>query len=301
MKIDNKKVDLFYNYIDEACMAYYKDIKMDYLDAFVEFGKTLIEGYENPKLSQRTANKIAKIIDSINKNDFLNEEVRLALELILVKGFKHRNVSLDFLTPDAINYLIYYICEKIANNHSDDIVILDTVLGTGNLIQTVINNLTKEVQAIGIELDAGLANIAKAFNDFTDNDLVININNAKNRINTLASIVIGDFGESSDVYDIILNRLDNIKKDGYFIYVINNDFFSKAPKGFKEILSSQATLLGLILLPYDFVQEGHVGKSIIIGKNEVLLDYQMAIITIDDLKNAESVKEEIKKIDKMFE
>ena len=27
MKIDNKKVDMFYDLVDEACMTYYHDIK----------------------------------------------------------------------------------------------------------------------------------------------------------------------------------------------------------------------------------------------------------------------------------
>ena len=64
-------------------------------------------------------------------------------------------------------------------------------------------------------------------------------------------------------------------------------------------LMKEATLMGLIVLPSNFVKPGHVGKSIIIGKKELLKDYQMSVITIDEsLKDMDKVA---KKINKMFE
>ena len=44
MKIDNKKVDLFYDLVDSACMTYYEDIKRDYLEGFISFADALING-----------------------------------------------------------------------------------------------------------------------------------------------------------------------------------------------------------------------------------------------------------------
>ena len=106
---------------------------------------------------------------------------------------------------------------------------------------------------------------------------------------------------NKEIYDIILKRLDNLQEKGYFVYLINNDFFINVPKNFREDLVSRSTLLGLIVLPQKFVSKGHIGKSIIIGKKEILKDYQMSVITINDDLSENNMEIVMNKINKMFE
>ena len=309
MQIDNKKVDLFYDLIDKACMIYYNDIKRDYLEAFISFTNALINGLDEPKLSNKAVQKLEKIINQISSQDFLNEEVRLAVELVLIKGYKHRNLLLDFLTPDGVSYIFSFIVNSIINNDPkykdlddddfDEVVVMDTVMGAGNMLNTIINNGVRNITGIGIERDILLANLAKSLAEIIDNDIIVNVQDAKVKFNALADIIVGDFGETEDVYDIILARLDNILNNGYFAYMVNNDFFTKATNEFKEALLKEATLMGLIVLPSNFVKKGHVGKSIIVGKKEILKDYQMSIISIDE--NLSDMNNVAKKINKMFE
>ena len=309
MQIDNKKVDLFYDLIDKACMIYYNDIKRDYLEAFISFTNALINGLDEPKLSNKAVQKLEKIINQISSQDFLNEEVRLAVELVLIKGYKHRNLLLDFLTPDGVSYIFSFIVNSIINNDSkykdlddddfDEVVVMDTVMGAGNMLNTIINNGARSITGIGIERDILLANLAKSLAEIIDNDIIVNVQDAKVKFNALADIIVGDFGETEDVYDIILARLDNILNNGYFAYMVNNDFFTIATNEFKEALLKEATLMGLIVLPSNFVKKGHVGKSIIVGKKEILKDYQMSVISIDE--NLSDMNNVAKKINKMFE
>lgn len=309
MQIDNKKVDLFYDLIDKACMIYYNDIKRDYLEAFISFTNALINGLDEPKLSSKAVQKLEKIINQISSQDFLNEEVRLAVELVLIKGYKHRNLLLDFLTPDGVSYIFSFIVNSIINNDQkykdlddddfDEVVVMDTVMGAGNMLNTIINNGARNITGIGIERDILLANLAKSLAEIIDNDIIVNVQDAKVKFNALADIIVGDFGETEDVYDIILARLDNILNNGYFAYMVNNDFFTKATNEFKEALLKEATLMGLIVLPSNFVKKGHVGKSIIVGKKEILKDYQMSVISIDE--NLSDMNNVAKKINKMFE
>lgn len=309
MQIDNKKVDLFYDLIDKACMIYYNDIKRDYLEAFISFTNALINGLDEPKLSNKAVQKLEKIINQISSQDFLNEEVRLAVELVLIKGYKHRNLLLDFLTPDGVSYIFSFIVNSIINNDPkykdlddddfDEVVVMDTVMGAGNMLNTIINNGARNITGIGIERDILLANLAKSLAEIIDNDIIVNVQDAKIKFNALADIIVGDFGETEDVYDIILARLDNILNNGYFAYMVNNDFFTKATNEFKEALLKEATLMGLIVLPSNFVKKGHVGKSIIVGKKEILKDYQMSVISIDE--NLSDMNNVAKKINKMFE
>lgn len=304
MKVDNKLVDLFYDLFDKACMTYYYDLnKMDYLNAFNAFTKALVEGEFDYKIPQKTVNKLQKIIDKINEKDFNNEEVRLASELVLIKGYKHRNMNLDFLTPDAISYIFSFIINAIVKKEYQDkpFAILDTVIGAGNLLFTITNNLEHEdVSCFGIEKDPLFAGIAYSMSLLTNNDLIVSVNDAKDRNGFFADVIIGDFGENEDIYDIIIERLNNILNKGYFVYLINNDFFQKASDEFRKTLLDHSTLLGLVVLPQTFVAKNHVGKSILIGKKELLSDYQMSVIQIDDDLSQESLLNFKKKIEKIF-
>ena len=256
--IDNKKIDLFYKLVDKACMIYYNDLGTDYLEAFIKVSESLTDEFDEMKLSKKSIEKLNAIYNEISENDFLNEEVRIACELILVKGLKHRNVLLDFMTPDVINYLYVHIVKSIIDNcnFGDEITILDTVLGTSNLLQTIINNIEEykdiKIHGIGIEKDELLVHLSKALSNLLDNEIIINFNDALKKINNCANIIVGDFGESKDVYEIIKLRLDNLADDGFFVYVVNNDFFTNAPKdlfltGYHLVLSRA------LFLPYSYI------------------------------------------------
>ena len=298
------KVDKFYKLLDQACLVYYDDLKTDYIEAFIKVANDLTNEFDEGKLSDESIEKLKQIYHKIEEDNFLNEEVRLASELVIIKGLKHRNLVLDFITPDVINYLYTYIVRAIVDNTNykdkEKLVIMDTVLGTSNLLQTIINNVDKEVLGIGIEHDELLVHVAKALTELVGNELVINYQDAKKETLEYADIVIGDFGEVDDIYDIILKRSINLPNGGYFIYLINNDFFVKCSDEVKNKIKKEMTFVGLVVLPNKFTSENHIGKSILIGKKEVVNDYQMAIIKIDEETNKDSFEDAINKINNMF-
>ena len=298
------KVDKFYKLLDKACLVYYDDLKTDYIEAFIKVANDLTNEFDEGKLSDESIEKLKQIYHKIEEDNFLNEEVRLASELVIIKGLKHRNLVLDFITPDVINYLYTYIVRAIVDNTNykdkEKLVIMDTVLGTSNLLQTIINNVDKEVLGIGIEHDELLVHVAKALTELVGNELVINYQDAKKETLEYADIVIGDFGEVDDIYDIILKRSINLPNGGYFIYLINNDFFVKCSDEVKNKIKKEMTFVGLVVLPNKFTSENHIGKSILIGKKEVVNDYQMAIIKIDEETNKDSFEDAINKINNMF-
>lgn len=305
MEINNKKVSLFYDLIDKACMVYYNELGKDYLEGLIQvsFDLDSEEIDFNDKLSKKAIDKLLKYYDEINNNDFLNEEVRLALELIIVKGFKHRNILLDFMTPDAINYIFVHIIKSIIENTNiacKDFTILDTCLGTSNLLLTILNNIDMDISGVGIENDELMTHLAKAFSNLLNNEIIINYNNALDDINTICDIVIGDFGEVTDIYKIIEKRIDNLKDNGYFIYLVNNDFFKNASNEFRNNIKETSTIFGMIVLPSKFTNKEHIGKSIIIGKKSVLNSYDMGIIQMKEELSQENLIDTFNKIEKLI-
>lgn len=297
--IRNDRVDLFFESFDSACMALYEDIKINYLDALIRVGNDIVFQVDDSKISEETYNKILGIYKDLVNVSFTNEEIRMALELLIVKAFKHANLSLDILTPDVINYFLTMIIEMKFSGRKK-ISILDTLLGTANSLQAISNNLSVKSELIGIEKEDYLIKLAQVSSNLQNNEMKIYYFDALNQIDDLVDVVIGDLNncsyevekcENSYLFEkgvkyfpylLIEKRLDNIVDDGYFMFVIDNDFF-KAENNqiFKEFLNERVTLMALIVLPQSLVREGCVGKSILIGKKAVLDNYHMSILNIE--------------------
>jgi len=297
MNINGNNVDIFYDLIDEACMKLYEDIHLDYLDGFIRVTSDILDHFDDSMLSDEAIESLKNIYEKIFALNILNEEIRFALTLIVIKGLKHRNLPLDIITPDTIGYLFTYIVDILGKGNKSSII--DTCLGVSALSQTIVNN-AENVNIIGIEKEELYVKVAKSISDLLDNDVKIYFQNPSQVIYDVADFVIGDLGRIDDVYEVVLERLPNLKDNGYFIYLIDNDFFSKTDNGFKRSLDKEATLTGLIVLPDNFTNASHVGKSILIGKKAVLDNYHMSILKIDSF-DKETINETFSKVKKMIQ
>lgn len=309
------KVDLFYDLFDEAAMLHYLTLELKYLDAFIKVSEGILWGELDRRLDEEKQEKLKKIYEKISACDFCNEEIRLALELLLVKGFKHENLSLDLMTPDSINYLFVRIISRLFPEGR--IAILDTALGTGNLLSAVHNNLKNETVLCGIERDERLTRIACLAADLQGTEVTVYCQDALLDVYEVADVVIGDIdsyylaeglpledelyqrGVRYFPYLLLHKRLKNIRPGGYFIYLVDNDIFQK-PKGeiLKALLEKEARLPGLILLPKTIVQPGHPGKSILIGKKAPGMG-ALSVLEIPDFK-ADTLKKTFNKLDMMI-
>lgn len=310
-----EKVDLFYELFDEAAMLHYEVLGLKYLDAFMRVAEGILFEKMDPRFGEKDIRKLKRIYDKIAASDFYNEEIRLALELLLVKGFKHQNMSLDLMTPDSINYLFVKIIAGLFPGRP--ISILDTALGTGNLLSAVHNNIENETELFGIEKDEKLAELSRLASDLQGAELTVYCQDALRDVFELADVVIGDIdsyfmednlplddelyqkGVRYFPYLLLEKRLKNIKPEGYFIYLLDNDFFSK-PKSdiFKAWLEKEARFPGLILLPKAITQAPHPGKCILIGK-KTTEEMDLSILEIPDFEK-ETIKKCFGKLDLMI-
>ena len=69
-------------------------------------GAEKVENIEQEvKKEDEDINKLEELENKIVEADILNEEVRKALILLIVKAFKHCKMNLDNLTPDFICFI----------------------------------------------------------------------------------------------------------------------------------------------------------------------------------------------------
>lgn len=294
-----KKVDLYYDLVDRAAMIYHRSLKTDYLDSLLLAACGIIHEDYDSRLDDEDIKEMENICREIYSTEFLNEEVRLASQLLIAKAFKHIGYSLDLMTPDAVNYLIAAAVSHRFRNKK--ISILDTALGTGNLLQAICNRMDVDPDLFGIEYDWRLAQLARALANLQGNAIIIYYQDALRDLIEKVDLIIGDLDGYDVADDLVLGsklygkgvryfpylvidaRLRNLKKNGIFIYVVDNDFFSHpgAPV-FREEIKKKATFLGVVTLPQSMFHQQHGGKSIFIGTNALKKNHQTIIMTIND-------------------
>ena len=306
--MDNKKIEIFYEQVDKAVMKLYDELRLNYLDGLIRVGHDLVYETNENGLSEETVNELNEIYDNLKSTTFFNEELRASLQLLIVKAFKHIGYSLDLMTPDSVNYLIAHLISKLCPYPLD---ILDTCVGTSNMLNAIIDFPNIEVlEAIGIDNDLSLVNLSATFSDLLNNGVKVYYQNAASPIIDTVDVVVGDLphqlaeernGYNYLPYQIISERMNNLRSGGYFIYLINNDFFSYPNNNkFKEELEKEATLLGLFILDEKMFKNPKLAKSILVGVKDKLDSYDM-MVQLVKLDNEKEIEKVITSIDKWIE
>ena len=299
-------IDKFYDLIDECCMLLNEKIKLNYFDALIRVANDIVYDIDDSKLDDSDILILQEKYNQINELTISNEEVRQAMQLLIIKAMKHINMNLEIMTTDYINYIISYIIDSYCKNKKQ-ISILDVEVGTGNLITTVSNFIHNDTNLIGIENNKLLINLCKANCDLQNNDISLYFQDTLTKLNEVVDVVIGDLDcivqdNKYYPYEIINKYIENIEDDGLFIYLIENDFFNKDQiNEFKA--KFKGTLLGLIVLPNELFNKNHIGKSILVGsplelKNFNMMVMQMASVNEQEkfYNNINEIQEWIKKI-----
>ncbi len=299
-------IDRFYDLIDECCMLLNEKIKLNYFDALIRVANDIVYEVDESKLDEQDIAFLVEKYNVLTSLTITNEEVRQAMQLLMIKAMKHINMNLEIMTPDYVSFIIGYIIDSYFKNQKE-VNILDVEVGTGNMITTISNFIKNETNLIGVENNKLLVNLCKANCEMQNNEISLYFQDTLTKLIETVDVAIGDLDcEIKDnkyyPYEIINNYLPNIDDEGIFIYLIENDFFNKEQiNDFKSRF--KGTLLGLIVLPNGLFNKNHIGKSILVGsplqlKNFEMMVMQMASINEQDkfYDNINEIQEWIKKI-----
>lgn len=267
-----KNIDFYYDLFDEAIMLLYDKLGIDYLRGFLRvYNDISLNQINTHLLEDEDIIKLEEIENKIIEASILNEEVRKALLLIIIKAFKHCKMNLDIITPDFICYIFANFIKMISEDRSNDVFsVLDVNVGTANLLNLISNNLDQDYLLTGVEKEEDLIRIAEAYSDLQGNDIRLCFNNCLDNIDLRADVIIGDLDCSYQEdkylpYEIIIKYQNAFLKEGrndnFMIFMVDNDFFNqKGIDQFKE--KFKGTICGLIVLPSELFQSK--GKSILV-------------------------------------
>lgn len=296
-------IDIVFDCLDEAALIYYDAVKLDYLLALSEIANNLTNDIYTYNLSEEVLDKLNSVYNKIKGISLSTEEIRQALQLYVIKGFKHVNYKLDLMTPDFINYLFVLIVKELFSG--SDLNIIDPNLGTGNLLATIYNNYLGKINLTAVEDDGYLVEFARAFFLLQDIDISIYYQDALGVISGKYNLFISDLdsyyvdeeidGFNYFPYLVLRKYMDNLEDDGYFIFLVDNDFFKVDYSNLLRTLDNEVSILGVITLPSNLFSNSDKEKSIVIAKKTKIKINELNVVEFNALNSA-GIKDATSKI-----
>lgn len=251
--MDKKNIEIFYDYFDFVSNYLYHEYQKTYLEGMNEAFSLLLDDETEGDYREEDILLLREQKESIVDIEFKPEEIRKSIQLGLLKGYKHAYLSNALITPDTIGIFIGYLIKKLYNKRTLE-TILDPLVGTGNLGYSIINYIEKDIKFFGVDNDYLKCNLARNIGD------LLNIENEMFYQDTVSyydqgfDCIVTDMPVLTDQddylpYKVINHHLDSLKEGGYFISIIDNDFFEKSgSEVFKVEIDSKGYIFGLIKL-----------------------------------------------------
>ena len=270
--INKLNIEKIFDYLDNTSVVFYEKKKMPYLEGLNESINFLLDDEFEEEYEDDLVLEIVKHKDEIRALPFQPEEVRKAVQLCLLRGYKHANLTNSLITPDTIGIFISYLVKKLYKN-KEITSILDPLVGTGNLLYTVINNLEVEVKAFGVENDHLKCKLSRNLGDMMDIENEIFFQDTLTYYDYGFNLILTDIDKEYNEdgyfpYKVINHHFDALADGGYFISIIDNDFFEQDKNQvFKEEIIKRGQIFGLIKLS-DTLFKGTPKSILIIRKND---------------------------------
>jgi len=284
MEMNKKNIELFYDYYDQVADFLYHNYNKSYIEGMNEAFNLLLDDKVDGTYKQEDMDTLRGLKKVLIDLEFEKEEIRKSVQLGMLKGYKHTFSSNALITPDSIGIFIGYLVKKLTYERALK-TIFDPVVGSGNLLYTVANQLDGEYRMIGCDNDIIKCNLARNLGDLLDYENEIFYQNTLEFYQQGFDLIVADLPLHEDgpylPYQMINHHLDSLVSGGFFFVLIENDFFEQIGNEiFKEEVNSKAQIFGLIKLsetlftqkPKSILILRKKGKDVKVMKEFLLVD-----------------------------
>ena len=294
-------LEVFHDVFDASCDFLYEKTKKKYLDLIILTANNILAGEVlNNELEHDDVLKLRDIYKPLEDKDFTVEDIRKAMQALILKGIKEMNFLNGLTTPDSIGLIMAYLISRLTKKTS--LNLCDPLVGSGNMLYTIVNHLTIDLNLFACDHNEYMIRIAKVFADLLEINVELHLEDTLNlKISGMDFIVFDMPNIIKDTnnyvpYDWFLHYVDMLADEGYIIGVINNDFFDyDKDKVFRANLIKNASIIGLMELPDTmFVSKP---KSIVIIQKKVLDKKDCFMIKLPSLNDVKAFNQELMKIE----
>ena len=229
--INKLNIEKFYDYFDEVANLLYSNYKLSYLEGMNEAFNFLLDDKFEGEYSFDDITSMYVLKFEITDISFEREEIRKSVQLGLLKGYKHVFTSNAYLTPDTIGIFIGYLVEKLYRGIKLD-SILDPLIGSGNLVFTVLNHLKKKAKVYGLDNNILKCKLSRNIADLLEFENEVFFQDTLTYYDQGFDLIVTDLPVSDDdseyfPYKVINHHLDSLGEGKYFFAIIENDFFER--------------------------------------------------------------------------
>lgn len=302
--VNKLNIEAFYDYFDKTADLLYTNYKTSYIEGMNEAFNLLLDDKLEGTYNTEDVEQLQMFREKVTTYQFNSEEVRKAVQLGLLKGYKHTFSSNSLITPDTIGIFISYLIKKLYKKVNN---ILDPVIGTGNLAYTITNQLDGNIKVYGVDNDIMKCNIARNLGDLIDTENEIFYQDTLSFYDTGFDLIVADMPynineEQYLPYQIINHHMDALIEGGYFISVIDNDFFEqKRNEVFKAEIQAKGYIFGLVKFNESLFKSNPKSLLIIRKKGENIKPLKdFFLVELPSFNDMESFNKVINNIDLWF-
>ena len=299
--VEKSNMEILFDVFEESIKTLYDIKPRKYFELFFETADNILSGSLSKTYDEETDEKLLHIYSHLTDVDFAPEDIRKALQSIIIRGYKEEGIHQD-VTPDTLGFLIAYLISRL--NKEDSISILDPLAGSGNMLLSIENHLNLNCNLYAIENNELKVQILKCFADLSNTLVEIYFQDTTNIKMKDMDFVVFDMETTFDnksyfPYDVVSHHMNSLKDDGYMIALLPNDFFEHDKDGeFKKSLSEVGRVFGIIELPGDFFKSNP--KSIIIFKKNTLVDKNCLMVQLPSFNDDKAFNDVLFKIEEWF-
>ncbi|MGG1014095.1 class I SAM-dependent methyltransferase [Bacillus subtilis] len=286
--MQNDHVGAVYELLNEAAIMIKNELQISYIEALAEAGEMyFLEKTDQLKLpADQKTKQLQALLEKAEFGTYEYEWVRKAFQLAVLKGMKDISHPNRQMTPDTIGLFISYLVNKFMADKKE-LTILDPALGTGNLLFTVLNQLSeKTANSFGIEIDDVLLKIAYAQANLLKKELELFHQDSLEPLfidpvdTVICDLPVGyypndegaeafelkaDEGHSFAHHLFIEQSVKHTKPGGYLFFMIPNHLFESSQSGkLKQFFKDKVHINALLQLPKSIFKDEAHAKSILV-------------------------------------
>jgi site-specific DNA-methyltransferase (adenine-specific) len=159
------------------------------------------------------------------------------------------------ITPDTIGIFLAYLIKKFHPSLAFQ-TIFDPLVGSGNLLFTIANQLDIPLELFGLDHDLTQCHLARNLGDLLEYDTNIFYQDTLTFYHTGFDVVVTDLPITDETpyppYLMLNHHIESVREGGYMFALIENNFFEQdGSDTFREQIATKAQIVGLIQLPGD--------------------------------------------------
>ncbi len=248
--INKLNIEKFYDYFDSIANLLFSNYKLSYLEGMNEAFNFLLDDKFEGEYSSDDITSMYVLKFEITDISFEREEIRKSVQLGLLKGYKHAFASNAYLTPDTIGIFIGYLVDKLYRDAKLE-SILDPLIGSGNLVFTILNHLEKKAKVYGLDTNILKCKLARNIADLLEFENEVFFQDTLTYYDQGFDLIVTDLPIGNNEieyfpYKVVNHHLDSLGEGKYFFAIIENDFFErKGNEIFKKEIDQKAYIFGL--------------------------------------------------------